>query len=141
MVHSHIFSAAQRKRALEESARWSKASSSLLSELVSSQSTSPLWSHQLFLLVPLCSKSRRTSAATNLSSGEELRVPPKKGHLWAEALISLTGSKEASSICHPGSFASCRNDLSSSQTGEKQEKADPTEHIPADLNGLHTIPI
>lgn len=72
----------------------------------------------------------------NLSlSGEELRVPPKEGHLWAEAHITLTGSKEASSVCHPGSAASSRNDLSSSQTGEKQEKADPTEHVPAHLIG------
>lgn len=145
MVHSHIFSTTQRRnRALEESIRWpqSKASSSLLSDLVSSQSTLSLRSHELFLLVPLCSKSGRTSAAMNLSlSGVELRVPPKEGHLWAEAHVSLTCSKEASSVCHPGSFASSRSDLSSSQIGEKQERADPTEHIPAHLNGLQNISI
>lgn len=106
MFHSHTFIAAQRrKRALEESVRWPelKASSSCLSESVSSQSPLALWSHQLFLLVPLCSNSRRTSAAMNLSlSAEELRVPPKEGHLWSEAHISWRGSKAASSVCHPG---------------------------------------
>lgn len=46
--------------------------------------------HQLFLLLPVCSKSRR---ASNLpSSGEELRVPPK-GHFWAEHSLTWQAPK------------------------------------------------
>lgn len=112
-----------------------------LSELVSSQSTLPLVVSGIPVDASFLQELKDFAAMNFSLSAEELRVAPKEGHLWAEAHIILTGSKKASSIRHPGSSTSPKNNPSSSQTWEKQEKVDATEHISPCLKGLQTIPI